>query len=109
MLAFLRSVPLIAVFSFVLMGEGSVARADSRKVFETRGGVFVHISGDRWIEKRDGDVDSHFTELARTPAYVEIYDRSRKLSVRLYHNQGKWLDRSTGEWVPWPGSNGRWR
>jgi hypothetical protein len=78
-------------------------------VFKYSGGVFVNASGNRWVEKRDRGVDSQFTELERTDHYVELYDRDRKMKVRLYADRGVYLHKDTQRWVRWPGSEGRWR
>jgi hypothetical protein len=93
-----------------LVGAGAAAaRADDRTVFEYKSGVFVHLTGDKWVEKRDGDVDSKFQELERTNNYVELYDADRKLKVRLYGNRGEAFNKDTQKWSRWPGSEGKWR
>ncbi len=41
--------------------------------------------------------------------FVELYDRDRDLLVRLRSDYGEWLNREADAWVPWPGSEGRWK
>jgi hypothetical protein len=87
---------------------GSRARRN-RRVFAYTAGEFHRLNGRRWVERRFDGPDSHFIETARTPEFVELYDRDRDLLVRLRSDHGEWLKRETGEWVPWPGSEGQWK
>ena len=81
----------------------------NRRVFAYTAGEFHPLEGGRWVERRFDGPDSHFIETARTPEFVELYDRDRDLLVRLRSDHGEWLSRETNEWVPWPGSEGHWK
>jgi hypothetical protein len=78
-------------------------------VFAYTAGEFHRLGGRRWVEHRFEGPDSHFIETIRTPEFVELYDRDRDLLVRLRSGHGEWLNRESNAWVPWPGSEGRWK
>lgn len=69
------------------------------------GGTFRHTSGNQWVEYRNGQSPISFTELSRTPDYVEIFDPNRNLHVRLYPNQ-LWQATPGGDWQV--AYEGRW-
>jgi hypothetical protein len=43
-----------------------------------------------WTESRATGVFAHFTDVVRTDEYVELYDSSRRLYVRLYDDHMEW-------------------
>jgi hypothetical protein len=48
-------------------------------------GSFAHAGGSHWVERNDrGEVTFRFREERRTADYVELFDSSRDLFVRLY-------------------------
>ncbi|MFO0954126.1 MAG: hypothetical protein U0835_23820 [Isosphaeraceae bacterium] len=80
-----------------------------RSVFVYTAGEFHRVKGRVWVDRRHEGPDSNFIETARTPEFVEMYDRDRDLLIRLLHDHGEWLCREQQQWVPWPGSEGRWK
>jgi hypothetical protein len=97
----------------MLEGDSAEATAGkgngARSAFRYSAGTFVKLDGDRWVERRDKDVESQFIEKRRTAQYVELYDGSRDLNVRLFDHFALWLDTKTGQWHSWPGSEGHWQ
>ncbi len=51
-----------------------------------------------WVEYKDGNAVSHFTETARTPKWVELYDASRPVWVRLSRTRSTW-SRDKKSWI----------
>jgi len=63
-----------------------------------REGRFVKDNGNQWIETTaDGD-DLVFVEEGRTEAYVELFDRSRAMWLRLYEEHAEWRQGDREEW-----------
>jgi hypothetical protein len=63
-----------------------------------REGRFVNENGTQWIETTaDGD-ELVFVEEARTKAYVELFDRSRTMWLRLYDEHAEWRQGDHKEW-----------
>jgi hypothetical protein len=48
------------------------------------GGVFENIDPGRWLERVANGARYDFVEVRRTAGFVELYDGSRGVSVRLY-------------------------
>src|SRR5262245_47576563 len=76
------------------------------------GGTFERTRGDLWIQNRINMNPAYFREVARTPEYVELYDDSRGMAVRLhadamyYNPDGRqWRGPHAGYWE----SGGRFR
>lgn len=83
---------------------------DQRRVFETKGASsFTQMAGKRWLELRTGGSPSEFIETERTAEYVELHDGGRDLKVRILNRMAAAFNKETKGWVPWPGSEGRWR
>jgi CubicO group peptidase (beta-lactamase class C family) len=56
---------------------------DPRSRWDYDGGYFVITVGKEWTE-RSGNQTFHFEEVARTREYVELHDKTRQITVRLY-------------------------
>lgn len=66
-----------------------------REVWKHADGSFVKVKGARWEERDVSDkVGYKFVELTRNAKYVEIYDASRKTTIRL--NEKEALIREDG-------------
>src|SRR4051794_22631912 len=51
-------------------------------------GSFENTSGKSWVEKdSNGDVVFSFRETLRNSEFIECYDSSRQLSIRLYRDK----------------------
>jgi hypothetical protein len=60
---------------------------DGRRVwrfFENGGGTFENVRPGYWVAFSNQGTRNYFREMRRTPDYVEIYDDSRDLPVRIY-------------------------
>ena len=55
-----------------------------------------------------GSFDEAFTQSARTADYVDLFDATRKMHVRLSAGQAVWRADGSADWSPWPGSDGGW-
>jgi hypothetical protein len=99
---------LVVVLLFGL-APSRVSAADDRTTFAYKNGSFECVSPGSWEEKRDDGTVSKFTEVTRTAAYVELYDKSRDMKVRLYSNVGKWYSEKDKSWIKWDGSEGSWK
>lgn len=56
--------------------------------FGVRG--YFHRDGDKWTETINGQIAFTFVEKSRNDSFIEIYDASRDMSVRLY-DDSFWL------------------
>jgi hypothetical protein len=89
--------------------EATVA-ADGQWTYERSpeglSGVVQEMHGGIWIETRGDGVVFRFTEKARGPEFVELFDESRQLQVRLYDDRMEWR-RDNLDWVR--GQSGEWK
>lgn len=80
-----NALKLFTALGLFLATAGAVFAADREKwVFAD--GFFVKLKGAKWAERNNGEPEKNafkFVEVARTPEYVEIYDKSRDTSIRL--------------------------
>lgn len=79
----------------------------ARNEFRYSGGKFVSQGQGRWVEVRDQGPQSVFSQTLATADYIEIYDQSRSMYVRLWNNVGVHSQNRT-QWFRWPGSEGSW-
>ncbi len=91
-----------------LQGNSSGSQNSNRTRFRYSTGSFIDRGGGNWIEVRDNGPSSRFVETQRNSSYIEMYDSSRGLRVRLYNDRALGNHGSSGTWVQWPGSNGNW-
>jgi serine/threonine protein kinase/formylglycine-generating enzyme required for sulfatase activity len=61
-------------------------------------GEFVEFDEGQWIEKKNGKIQAVFREVTRTKDFIELYDESRSLSLRLLPVQVLFKTKS-GEWT----------
>lgn len=66
--------------------KAAVASAEERNYWRDDKGHFENTKGNLW-ERKNGDSTFHFVETDRTDAYVELYDKSRDFTVRLYSDR----------------------
>jgi hypothetical protein len=71
---------IAALLVFALAGSGWAAE---RSYWRHKKGHFENIRGNRWVEKTP-DATYRFVETKRTDRVVELYDRSRECTVRLF-------------------------
>src|ERR1700722_2773397 len=79
-----RSRVLLIAFFFALTFT-STSNAAERRFWSHDGGHFENINGGQWQEKTP-DGPCHFVEKERTEKFIELYDKSRECSVRLFEN-----------------------
>ena len=65
---------------------------------ETGKSGYFEKRGDEWVEVKDGRVWAHFMESARTAKYVELFDGSRGVAVRLSTTEAVW-SRNRSDWL----------
>jgi hypothetical protein len=64
----------------------SSVTAAERRYWRHSTGHFENTTGNEWVEKIN-EKTWHFKEVKRTDAYVELYDKTRDLYVRLHNNK----------------------
>ena len=57
---------------------------DSPSQWQYDDGQFEQGQGKNWIETFDNGGNCYFQEVSRNRDYIEIYDKSRDIAVRLY-------------------------
>jgi hypothetical protein len=65
-------------------------------------GSFVKRAGRQWEETKDGQVVFHFEEVRRTTDFIELYDASRQMSLRLYATEVLWRTPDKEDWFLLP-------
>jgi hypothetical protein len=91
---------LLMIAALALLALSGVARAQDAGTVRDRGhrdvarvrwqydiGRFEHRTGREWVETDDTGGRAEFREVERNADYVELYDRSRDIAVRLYRRQ----------------------
>lgn len=98
-----RRAALTSVAALVL-GSVPAVRAADREYWKHEKGHFENTSGNKWIEKTEKHT-YHFVEKDRKEKYVELYDKTRDISVRLYDHHcdvkkgdGKFEKYYEGKW-----------
>jgi hypothetical protein len=69
-------------------------------------GAFQRSGGNRWVETTPLGTNSTFLEIAHAGDYVELYDPSRSLWLKLHDTYGEWRQDSSASWVRW--LDGHW-
>jgi len=99
----MRTVLSLAVFHLILMGAPTFA--GDRITWEYQGGYIENVQGHVWVERAVWGTCS-FVETYRNSDFVEMYDQSRDLYVRLYNdalffrksNNPNWSYNKPGRW-----------
>jgi hypothetical protein len=73
---------------------------------DERPGAVVLDYGSRWVEITPDGRKLHFEEVARTEAWLELYDKPRGIHLRLYSDHGDLRTDQRPEWQRW--QTGRW-
>ena len=60
---------------------------DGRAYWTHKKGAFEHKKGKLWEEVKDGKVVSKFVEEGRTKEYVEMHEKGRDVTLRLYSDR----------------------
>jgi hypothetical protein len=83
---------------------------DDRVIYSDRKGFFRSAGGGKWVEDwGDGKTILHWVEKVRTADYVEVYDPSREMRMRLQDGGSLWRKESEpGKWLELPESTGKW-
>ncbi len=84
------------------------ARARNAWLYDVSGkrGWFEKVAGRRWLETTPDGGQYQFEELARTAGYVELFDRSRTMWLRLHADHVLWRQGKKPDWYRL--YNGRW-
>ena len=69
-------------------------------------GSFSRIDGKQWHEQGPGGFELRFEETGRTPQYVELFDASREMRVRLHNERSEWRQGNNSNWAGL--YDGRW-
>lgn len=85
--------------------EERARTADTRHTWTYAGGSFTDQGNGQWVEQNQS-VTVTFSEVRRTPEFVEVYDASRDLYVRFFANayyqrvgiSGQWQVVTQGGW-----------
>lgn len=69
--------------------------------------VIYHVQGKQWAERENktGKIRFHYTEMARTPQYIELFLPVRHQTMRIFDHR---MDLKKGDRWGWV-SNGRWQ
>jgi hypothetical protein len=82
----MRTAFACASVAVLLLCVGSPARAGDRIVWEYSGGYIENTQGQTWVE-HSAAATFNFRETDRNNDFVELFDASRNLFVRLYNDK----------------------
>ena len=109
----MRVMTILALFATAVLAERCVAdeKADARVFWVYEGGWFAKSKDGSWYElnettHRTLGKPGRFGEAKRTKDFIDLYDESRRLYVRLFDGHAETLSRK-GDWVKL--STGRWK
>lgn len=74
---------LIPAALIVLGPTLGLAQEKKRTLFEYKGGFFKDEGDKKWIEKNP-DATFHFHEVSRNADYIELHDKKRDYTVRIF-------------------------
>ncbi|MCY2977042.1 MAG: hypothetical protein NTU79_00005, partial [Planctomycetota bacterium] len=80
-----------------------------RKFFQIENSAFERLEAGKWTEKSRDGREFRFRELGENKDFVELFDDSRQLKLRLYKNVGKIYNEQERQWRAWRGSEGSWK
>jgi hypothetical protein len=66
--------------------HSQAAEVPHRLVWKYDGGFFKDQGSNQWIEKNPSGT-YHFVEACRNRDYIDLFDRSRDVTVRLYRRE----------------------
>ncbi|MGE3822001.1 MAG: hypothetical protein AB7I30_21520 [Isosphaeraceae bacterium] len=75
--------------------------------WDYRDGRFEFRGNGRWIELRRNGHPSHFVEIGRNQRIVDLYDRDRRMFVRLTPTDGLFRRHQSEPWARWGNGNFR--
>ena len=81
----------------VQSAQNSGQRSTNWNRWTHSGGAFVLTGNRQWTEYKSGQQVANFREVARTPSYIDLYDSSRNMTVRLLKGHCEWRQGS-GKW-----------
>ena len=95
----LTRLPGLALISVLLTAVPAVtaASATARQAWLYNRGSFKAVGGSSWIEKNPTG-EFHFRETVRTGQYLELYDASRQMTVRLDASSMYWKTAGQKNW-----------
>ena len=77
---------LVLAVAVAALAVASPAQAQVKRLLWTyQGGFFEDRGMDRWVEKNEAGT-YYFKEVDRNAEFIELYDKSRDCSVRLYYD-----------------------
>lgn len=80
--------------------------APSRWINESYDCVTYHVKDKQWAEldNKTKKIKWYYSETARTPEYVELFNETRKETVRFFAKRAEFMKGGKWEWI----SNGHW-
>jgi hypothetical protein len=82
-----RLLLIAVVFHLTLVPQQAPAADEVRARWQYDNGQFEHQTGKNWVETDDGGGRAEFREVERNADYIELYDKSRDIAVRLHHKK----------------------
>ena len=102
----MRTLLASASVAVLLFLSASPSHAADRIVWEYDGGYIENTQGQTWIERSPG-ANFTFRETDRNNDFVELFDNSRSLYVRLYNDKLFFRRATDPDWSF--NKYGRWR
>jgi hypothetical protein len=79
--------PIVVVFGLFGTALQATAAVEARARWQYDNGQFEQLTGSNWLETDDTGGRAEFREVTRNMDYIELYDQSRDIAVRLYARQ----------------------
>lgn len=82
---------------------GAQGVSQPRTLWVYEGGWFEQVSPKKWVEMnrdlfRDGSDPISFTEVGRSSLYVDLYDATRTMFIRLSDGRMEWRQNASSSW-----------
>jgi hypothetical protein len=98
--ALLSFLGLLGCLASAQDGPGKGAQARTAWLYSASGknGSFRNEIGKKWVERGPDGGEARFEEVERADKYVELLDRGRAMSLRLYSDHAEWRQGQNGPW-----------
>ena len=93
------------LFAVCVLSVATAVAADDRTMWKSDKSTFEKTADGKWVEKT-GDKMHEYEEKTSKADYIELYDKSRKVTVRLSKDHSVIKEGDKGKLVPGP--KGKW-
>src|SRR6266404_8281368 len=101
----IRRIAWLLAVCVLAFSVATAVAADERTMWKSDKGTFEKTADGKWVEKA-GDKTHTYEEKVNKADYIELYDKTRKLTVRLSKDHSVIKEGDKEKLVPGP--KGKW-